>query len=142
MSITVNELTDFVTTNYVGKFVSLNIEDLSFIARQAEKDSTNAFYDDATNFRFAYIKDNTLLALDESNPVVQRLAATYRIELAKPPLTEFAFDLKFTARPVGPPPMTLMLALRAVGYQGPEVVRLAQGWHVLAHHRASSASIH
>ena len=66
------------------------------------------------------------MLLDESSPVVQRLAATYRIELATPDLTGFVFDLKFTARPAGPPPVALMPALRAVGYQGPEVVKLAQ----------------
>ena len=128
MSITVNELNNFSTENYKGIPVNYNAEDLSFIAKQGEQATDNEYYDPETNFRFVYIRDNRLLAIDESNLIAKRLAANYRISLATPPLVNFAFDLAFVRKATIPAPaaVTLMTALRAIGYGGPEVVNLAQ----------------
>ena len=95
MSITVNELNNFSTENYKGIPVNYNAEDLSFIAKEGEKATDNEYYDPETNFRFVYIKDSSLLAIDESNLIAKRLVAEYRISLATPPLVNFAFDLAF-----------------------------------------------
>jgi len=126
MSITVDELNDFVATSYAGKTVAYNVEDLKFIAKRAEASPNNTYYDGERNFRFAYIRDINILALDEGNLEVKKLAAAYRITLANPPLVNYPFNLAFTSRSSGPPAVKLMEALRAIGYQGPEVVDLAQ----------------
>ena len=74
MSITVNELKNFSIENYKGIPVTYNAEDLSFIAKEGEKTTDNEYKNLDTNFRFVYIKDSSLLALDESNPIVKKIS--------------------------------------------------------------------
>ena len=95
---TVNELRDFVIENYTGSLVSANIEDLRFISQRAFADLDKTFYHRRKNLRFVYLTSNSLLAMGESNPLVKKLAETYIISLATPPLINFEFDLAFVRR--------------------------------------------
>jgi len=128
MSIQVNELRDLEIENYNGNSVTVNVEELRFAEREADISPDNMFYNQSKNLGYVYISAGTLLVFDASNPVVRKLAASYTIALANPPLVNFPFDLAFFRRGVTPAPaaVRLMEALRAMGYTGPEVVKLAQ----------------
>lgn len=128
MSIPVNELSDFSIENYNGAAVSVNIEDLRFISRVADAAADNTFYHRNKGLRFVWLSATSVLVLDDSNPLLQRLAASYTISLATPPLVNFPFDLAFVAKGVTPAPAALKLneVLQALGYQGPPVTNLEQ----------------
>ena len=120
---TVNELRDFVIENYTGSLVTANIEDLRFISQRAFAVEDRTFYHRSKNLRFVYLTSNSLLAMDESNPLVKKLAETYIISLATPPLINFEFDLAFVRKNVSPAPPANKLseALQQIGYSGPRV---------------------
>jgi len=127
MSIPVNELKDFTIQNYNGAIITINIEDMRFIARQADADANNTFFHRNKGLRFYWLSATKLLVLDESNPLVAKVSARFNISLATPPLSNFPFDLAFVAKTT-PPPAAVKLAdaLQAVGYQGPMITTLKQ----------------
>ena len=66
--------------------------------------------------------------LDESRPLVKKLAETYNITLAQPALVNFEFALAFVKKGVTPAPAAIKLseALQQVGYSGPPITKLDQ----------------
>ena len=60
----VHELKDFSIQNYNGSIVSVNVEDLRFISRQADAAANNTFYYKNKNLRFVYLNAARLLVLD------------------------------------------------------------------------------
>jgi hypothetical protein len=124
----VTELADFAIQNYNGSIVSVNIEDLRFISRQADAAADNTFYHQNKNLRFVYLNAARLLVLDESRPLVKKLAQTYNISLAPPVLANFEFALAFIKKGVTPAPAAIKLseALQQVGYSGPLITKLEQ----------------
>jgi hypothetical protein len=127
MSIPVNELSDFVIQNYNGAVITINIEDMRFIARQADAAADNSFYHRNKGLRFVWLSATSLLVLDESNPLIRKLTAAYNVSLATPPLLNFPFDLAFIAKTTTPSAaLKLSEALQNVGYQGPMITNLRQ----------------
>ena len=72
--IPVNELRDWAIENYNGSLVSVNIEDLRFISKQADAAADNTFDHKNKKLRFVYLHAARLLVLDESRPLVEKLA--------------------------------------------------------------------
>ena len=128
MSINVDELNDFEIRNYNGKNLAINIEDLRYIQSKANLTLTNFFIDINTNLRFVYLSNANVWVLDESNPVVKKIATSYRISLATPPLVNFEFGLAFTQSDVTPAPAAIKLRdeLQTIGYNGALVTELKQ----------------
>ncbi len=69
-----------------------------------------------------------MLVLDESRPLVKKLAENYNITLAQPALVNFEFALAFVKKGVTPAPAAIKLseALQQVGYSGPLITQLEQ----------------
>ena len=128
MSINIDELNDFEIRNYNGKNLAINIEDLRFIQSKANLSITKSYYDINTNLRFVYLSNANVLVLDESNPVTKKIASSYRISIATPPLVNYDFGLAFTKSDETPAPAAIKLrdALQNVGYNGPLVTKLKE----------------
>ena len=128
MSINVDELNDCEIKNYNGKNLAIDVEDLRFIQSKANLTLTKSFYDVNTNLRFVNLSNANILVLNESNPVTKKIATSYRISLATPPLVNFDFGLAFVKSDETPAPAAIKLrdVLQNVGYNGPLVTKLKQ----------------
>ena len=89
----VNELQDFTLTNYIGKYITMTAEDLKYIHFVVNWESPS--FKHANGLTFVLIFDDTLLAIDRSNPINKEILDKYNIRAMNPPLVNYDFDLVF-----------------------------------------------